>query len=251
MLEGSAKSVSVVFETTGPAFATRLASLATALLPLLPLFPPPAPSFVFNIVTSAQVTSAGLFPPPASVSTSDAGMVFLSTQVRDGDAAGATAMLSADSGAGGRVARTLVPHLDLNALLAGGELHLAPGHVRLPVRAAHHALVLAPLAGAEAFARARSGFLPVARPLVGHPDPDGRVAGSDSQVAAGLVRHAVRAAHRSLAPPADVGARAGAQRQALHVLHAHLELGALYLCAGATCNRSKRQWISTYFYCWG
>ena len=219
MIEGSAESVSVDFETAGPAFAARLASLPAPLLPFLPLLPPSvAPFFVFNIVTSAHVTSAVLFPPPAPVSPSETGKVLLvPARVGDSDAAGATAVLVVPAGpdAGGLLAGPVVVHLDLDALLAGGELHVAAGDVRLPVRAAHHALVLAPLAHAEALARARPagrGLGPVARPLAGHPDPHGRIAGGDAKVAARLVGDAVRAAHRPLplAAPADVGAGAGA-----------------------------------------
>lgn len=53
-------------------------------------------------------------------------------------------------------------------------------------------------------------------------------------MAAGVVRPAVCPTHGALlAAPADVLAGAGAQRQALHILHAYLELGTLHLLARA------------------
>ena len=229
MSEGFVKPIFFRFVATGAPLASRLAPLSPAVL-LLPLLPPTSPSpFVTTIVTSVIVTSVTLLPLPAPVH-GGAGKA-------DSDAGVGLQLVGAGAVVGGGLARAVVLQLDLDVCLAGHDLHVAPRHVRLAVRAAHRPLVLAPLARAETLARATPGEVgSVAGPLAGHLDARGAVAGGQTQVAAGLVRDAVRAAHPALplAAPADVGAGAGAQRHALHVLHTHLELGTGHLHAGAT-----------------
>lgn len=142
--------------------------------------------------------------------------------------------------AAGLIARALVPDSDLGALLAGRDFQVTARHVRLVVGAADGALVLTALAAAVALALAGPRhhasvfprYLPFpARTFARHLDPGGTVASGDPHVAARLVRDAVGAADGfgTLAAAADVGAGARAQRQTLHVLHAHLELGAVHV----------------------
>ena len=265
MPEGSAEAVAVDLEAAGPALPASLAPLPSPLLPLLPLLPQPVAPLALNttVVTSgARVTSAALVflpSPPAShaagVSPTPGGGGFRDVLLPagtadDGDAVAAGAsstststststllvlvavvvvvVPAAERVSRGALARALVAELDLDPALAGRVLHVAAGHVRLAVRAAHRPLILAPLARAEALAHAAGPGsssssasssagggvgVPGARPLTGHADAGGAVAGRDAQVAARLVGDAVRAADGSLALLAaatDVGAGAGA-----------------------------------------
>lgn len=153
-----------------------------------------------------------------------------------------------------------MPHPDPDVLLAGGDLHVTTGRMRPAVRAAHGALLASAARGGGVACTAwgtSSGGGPwhaVGRSLrfglrlIGafvveggtgtfpqHLDLGARVACSDPQVTARGVRPPVGPTQRPLsATTTNVLTRARAQGQALHVLHAHLELRAFHLFAGTT-----------------
>lgn len=234
-----------VSENLSPVHLVTARSAVSSRLPtfpssLLSLFPPVAALLASLPVTSGHVTSALLLPPSSLLAAPEVRSLPIVIRAFGGHCGAGSSLVDsgATSGTDGGSAPTGVFQLDLDAFLTSDDLHVASGRVRLAVRPAHRVLVFPSPARLDVVAGSRSGTLRAgARSSASHLNPGSGIAGGDSQVAARLVGDAVRAADGPLpgsALSADEGARAGAERQALHVLHAHLELGAPHLGAGVT-----------------